>query len=258
MKIEYGEIIPGVRLGEFTIGMKKEDVIKKLKNDYKEEIPWDAYNHRICLENAIIGFDDNDFVQGISVTKGFKGKYKEVLMIGATLEKISKVLGEYKQFDDPISVDYKIKGIEGMSFRLKEEDDDENEDDDWYEKNLPIEWLTIYRIRKSATEMADFIVCRLDGFFGERLADYVIEDVVNDSEYGFFSVKFSAYNYFPMRFEYDRGRFACYIDYGIRKIKLESSQKLWYNADFNTFLKEIKTQLELRIPDKFLRAKGWM
>lgn len=258
MKIEYGEIIPGVRLGEFTIGMKKEDVIEKINNNCKEEIQWDAYNHRIYLENAIIGFDDNDFVEGISVTKGFKGRYNGILIIGSTLETISKTLGSCKQFDGPVTVDYKIVGIEGLSFGLEENDDDVDEDDIWCEKNLSIEWLTIYRIRETATQMADSIVHQFDTFFGKRFTDYIIGDVVNDSEYGFFSIKFCAYNYFPMLFEYDRGRFACYIDFGTRKIKLESSQKLWYNADFNIFFKEIRTQLELRIPDKFLVAKGWI
>jgi len=46
--------------------------------------------------------------------------------------------------------------------------------------------------------------------------------------------------------------------YGERTfIGLENSQKWHEKADFAVFCKELREQLELRIPNKFLEANGW-
>ncbi len=82
-----------------------------------------------------------------------------------------------------------------------------------------------------------------------------INDDVNHCE---FSVKFTAYNYFEIILNYENGRFGCGIIFGEKTIAIESSQKWWDEADFDLFFKELQTELELRIPDKFLKAHGWL
>lgn len=94
--------------------------------------------------------------------------------------------------------------------------------------------------------------------FGERVGNFVIENVIDDPAYRSFSIKFKAYDYFPMRLNYDRGRFGCCIAMGETAIGLENSQKWWDSADFDIFFEELKQEIELRIPDKFLKAKGWL
>lgn len=44
---------------------------------------------------------------------------------------------------------------------------------------------------------------------------------------------------------------------GNKKIPLKNSRKWYDKADMNTFFKELQEQLELRIPDKFLKYNGW-
>lgn len=94
--------------------------------------------------------------------------------------------------------------------------------------------------------------------FGEKVDDFVIENVIDDPNYRTFSVKFRAYDYFPVRLNYDKGRFGCCICFGEYSIYLNNSQKWWDVADFVVFFDELEHELELRIPDKFLKEKGWL
>lgn len=94
--------------------------------------------------------------------------------------------------------------------------------------------------------------------FGDKVDDFCILDVVDDSSHRAFSVEFEAYGYFPIRMNYDKGRFGCCIVFGDKGIPLENSQKWWDEADFDLFFKELQEELELRIPDKFLKAHGWL
>lgn len=105
---------------------------------------------------------------------------------------------------------------------------------------------------------ADFMVDKLIVFFGKKIDSIVIEDVIDVPGHTSFSIKFVAYKYFPIRLNYDRGRFGCCISNGEIGISLENSQKWWDTADFDIFLEELKQEIELRIPDKFLKAKGWL
>lgn len=40
-------------------------------------------------------------------------------------------------------------------------------------------------------------------------------------------------------------------------MKLKLSQELWDFSKFDLFLDELQEELELRIPDKFLKKHGW-
>ena len=67
---------------------------------------------------------------------------------------------------------------------------------------------------------------------GNRVTDFVISDVIDDPNHRAFSSTFKAYDFFMVRLNYDRGNFSCCICTG--------------------------QEIELRIPDKFLKAKGWL
>ena len=73
-----------------------------------------------------------------------------------------------------------------------------------------------------------------------------------------FSIDFEAYNYFVIRLNYDKGRFGCNIIFGEKLIALNNSQEWWDEADFDVFFMELQKELELRIPDKYLQAHGWL
>ena len=112
-------------------------------------------------------------------------------------------------------------------------------------------------LNKTADEMSDIIARMLRNKFGNKIDDVQIFNIV-EIPYKTFSVKFSAYNYFVVLFNYDRGIIGCNIQYGEKSfIVLENSQKWYEKADFDVFYKELQEQLELRIPDKYLEANGW-
>ncbi len=110
---------------------------------------------------------------------------------------------------------------------------------------------------KTADEMSDIVVDMLIDKFKNKMEDFEIFNIA-EKPYKTFSIKFKAYDYFIILFNYDRGVIGCSIQYGENSfIGLENSQKWYEKADFDVFCKELKEQLELRIPDKFLEANGW-
>ena len=111
---------------------------------------------------------------------------------------------------------------------------------------------------KNVDEMSDYIIDEMCAYFKNRIKDFVIKDLVDDVNHKTFSIEFSAYEYFPIIFHYDMGRIGYNICFGTRIIALEGSQKWWDEADFNILFQELKEELELRIPDKFLKAHGWL
>ena len=93
---------------------------------------------------------------------------------------------------------------------------------------------------------------------GDKVDKFCIFNVNDDVNHREFSINFEAYNYFAIRLNYDQGRFGCNIISGERMIALNNSQKWWDKANFDIFFVELQKELEFRIPDKYLRAHGWL
>ena len=93
---------------------------------------------------------------------------------------------------------------------------------------------------------------------GDKVDKFRIFNVYDDVNHRAFSIDFEAYNYFAIRLNYDQGRFGCNIISGERMIALNNSQEWWDEANFDIFFMELQKELELRIPDKYLRAHGWL
>ena len=93
---------------------------------------------------------------------------------------------------------------------------------------------------------------------GDKVANFCIFNVNDDVNHRAFSIDFEAYNYFAIRLNYDQGGFGCNIISGERMIALNNSQEWWDEANFDIFFVELQKELELRIPDKYLQAHGWL
>ena len=93
---------------------------------------------------------------------------------------------------------------------------------------------------------------------GDKVDNFCIFNVYDDVNHRAFSIDFEAYNYFVIRLNYDQGRFGCNIISGERMIALNNSQEWWDEANFDIFFMELQKELELRIPDEYLRAHGWL
>lgn len=106
-------------------------------------------------------------------------------------------------------------------------------------------------------DMANRMIDQLIEKFDSKMDDFVITNVDEDVNHKAFNIDFTAYNYFICLISYERGRFGCSIRNGEYYISLNNSQKWYDEANFDIFFKELKEELELRIPDKYLEAKGW-
>ncbi len=93
---------------------------------------------------------------------------------------------------------------------------------------------------------------------GDRLSDFTIVELYDIPAHRDFSIDFVAYNYLFVRLSYSNGSFGCSIVSGKYRTYLKNSQKRWDNTNFDVFFKELKRELELRIPDEYLKAKGWL
>ena len=109
---------------------------------------------------------------------------------------------------------------------------------------------------KTASEMANLIIDLLIKEFNNKAEDFVIYNVNEDINHKQFNIDFTAYNFYICTIGYERGSFGCGIKSGGVSISLIRG---WYeDLDFDIFIKDLKYELELRIPDKYLKAKGWL
>lgn len=136
MQVVDGQIIPGIKIGQFYLGSKKEDMLDKDIIDYSEWIRDDGFSI-VSVENAKFWFDVNHVLIQIGVTIGFKGKLKGGIGIGNNMSDIQKEYGGYKK-DNSI---YAIKDIMGLCFELGDTDDDNF----WDDTIAPIEWIFVYK-----------------------------------------------------------------------------------------------------------------
>ena len=113
---------------------------------------------------------------------------------------------------------------------------------------------------KSMQELATEVSERIQRAFGDRASDMTIYDVVDVPNHHMFSIKFKAYDYYEAHFGYDLSFIDFYIV--ISKVIGISLPKEKYDfgsiTNWDTYLKEIMAEIELRIPDEFLKAKGWL
>lgn len=132
MKIENGIIHPGVSIGSFNIGAKREDVTLLLKGDYRISEREDGTSF-ITGSNFKFWFNEQQELDQIGVTEGFLGDYQSI-HIGSTMQDVFDKFGAYE--DDGYV--YLISGIDGICFELKDVDD-------WEELTAPIKWIFVYK-----------------------------------------------------------------------------------------------------------------
>ncbi|MBQ3546351.1 MAG: hypothetical protein IJA34_15410 [Lachnospiraceae bacterium] len=132
MKLSCGEIEPGIRIGNFLIGSRKEEVTSKLEDNYKVWEREDGF----CiytLDNFRLWFGVNGELEQIGVSKGFLGNYKSIC-IGSNMQDVMTRFGKYENDGDV----YLISGLDGICFELEDVDD-------WEELTAPIEWIFVYK-----------------------------------------------------------------------------------------------------------------
>ena len=90
--------------------------------------------------------------------------------------------------------------------------------------------------------------------FGDRVTIPEVMEL-NKEE---FCIIFKGYNYFWIKmFKWYRSRLGCSVYLGKYSTGIRNSQKNYQTADFDIFFRDMEEEIELRIPDKYLKARPW-
>lgn len=95
--------------------------------------------------------------------------------------------------------------------------------------------------------------------FGTKIKGIEIFDVVDEPSHWAFKIRFVAYEYFVVVFNYELDiiGFSLELNEG-RYVSILNSHNCYTDVDFDEYIEKVKDNLELRIPDKYLAAYGWL
>ncbi len=93
---------------------------------------------------------------------------------------------------------------------------------------------------------------------GNIMGGTILDDVSDTPHYRTFTLEFLAYNYMYVYINYTRGALSCGVKDGSHYVLLPNSQKEYSKMDIDKFVEELRREIELRIPDKYLKAHGYM
>ncbi|EIC76834.1 hypothetical protein [Streptococcus oralis] len=95
--------------------------------------------------------------------------------------------------------------------------------------------------------------------FKDKIDDIVFDDIADEPNHQTFKLDFKAYDYFTIQFDYENDLWFFIVLTKEAKISLTKGPAVYSQiTDWDSYLKEIMEEIELRIPDKFLKAKGWL
>jgi hypothetical protein len=96
--------------------------------------------------------------------------------------------------------------------------------------------------------------------FKDKINGIVFDDIVDEPNHQTFKLDFKADDYFAIEFDYENDMCEFFIVLTKEaKISLTKEPAVYSQiTDWDSYLKGIMDEIELRIPDKFLKAKGWL
>ena len=115
-------------------------------------------------------------------------------------------------------------------------------------------------VRKSVEEIKLELIRRIERSFGDRVTEITICELVDVPNHYILRLIFRAYDYYWVQFNYDNDLCGFSIDLGNEfGASLESKIRSYMGTKhWDSYLKEIMAEIELRIPDEYLKAKGWL
>lgn len=96
--------------------------------------------------------------------------------------------------------------------------------------------------------------------FKDKINGIVFDDIVDEPNHHTFKLKFRIYNFAGVKFQYENDFFEIHVFFNGDEGLLLSKGNSRYSeiSDWDSYLKEIMAEIELRIPDEYLKAKGWL
>lgn len=119
---------------------------------------------------------------------------------------------------------------------------------------------------RTAENVSGQICKELQEVFGDKISDIKVDDMEDDDPDGNypqffprFVIKFLAYDYFTVFLAVEGSQFNCGVVYmDVRYVPLIQGRHYYTDEDFRECLAQISEEIALRIPDKFLRSRGWL
>ena len=101
---------------------------------------------------------------------------------------------------------------------------------------------------------------KIRGVFGERVDTIAGYDFVDEPSRQTFKLDFEAYDYFAIEFDYENDLCEFFLVLTKEaKLSLTKEPAVYSHiTDWDSYLRGVMDEIELRIPDKFLKAKGWL
>ena len=106
--------------------------------------------------------------------------------------------------------------------------------------------------------LADKVIDTVSEIMHKGATDFYIKDLCENANHRSFTVEFKAYDYFWVGIGYDKGLLTPYVIEGQRIIVFQTLVGWWEKLDINSWIEELDHEIKLRIPDKYLKAKGWL
>ena len=134
MKLQGGEIIPGVSISNVYLNMDIEDLEKIIGKDYTVYELGGRFGKTLRIENAEFWVGNDDKVYQITVSGDYTGTFRGV-GIGSKLPDVEKFT-TWKEDEDEV---YILPEFPGICLELGDTDDPYG----WDEREAPIEYITV-------------------------------------------------------------------------------------------------------------------
>ncbi|MEK4237516.1 hypothetical protein [Paenibacillus sp. FSL H7-0714] len=130
----YGDIIPGLSVGDFKIGCSMEEVLNKVSFEYHVEFGVHEGRAHIIEGDCIkffFDFETKNLVQ-ITVFSDYKGKFQNLIGIGTVLSELKDVV-IYEVDEEDMDCSIEFPGYNGIRINTEKWDDD-----------TPIKFISVY------------------------------------------------------------------------------------------------------------------
>jgi hypothetical protein len=120
-----------------------------------------------------------------------------------------------------------------------------------------LDWLNqeVFMLQNNIEEIEDYVCNTMSDFWGDRLGTIVVRESTS-VPYNILTMEVSVYEYliFVVRLEHSSLGFSVKLNggnFGLLPHRVDIN-------DVDKYLDNIDKEIRLRIPDKYLKAKGWL
>lgn len=136
----YGEIIPSISIGKYRLGIKLNELLKEIDVEYTlKKSRSNTFTHVVDIKGMSFFFDfSTEILIQITVSSGYKGKYKGLIGIGSILIEYKEQL-LYQLDEDDNDCGLFIPDVPGIWIQTAK----------WGDNSAPIELISVNKIRKN-------------------------------------------------------------------------------------------------------------